>query len=213
MHLVYKFCLTIVFYSCRDDCNTHEKLKTKCKILRGTQGALWSQWKWWIDRTAVEIKSVWTFPVVYATSTFPIKHLICPPPPQKKKLRNPFFFSFPLGITFVPRAIKNKVYAKCLGDNKVHCGKGGSGVFLVKLTTLPSHPKQSWILSKMDGKEWLFDHNIAGGGGVSGGTTGWTQSQKIVIRSRVLCNIYLERLFHTVPSSFVLQVSCLNPIK
>ena len=31
--------------------------------------------------------------------------------------------------------------------------------------------------------------------------------QKIVARSRVLCNNYLEGLFHTVPSSFVLHCS------
>ena len=52
----------------------------------------------------------------------------------------------------------------------------------------------------------FFGHNIAGGGGGGGGeTTGWTQSEKkIVARSRVLRNNYLEELFHTVPSSFVL---------
>ena len=31
--------------------------------------------------------------------------------------------------------------------------------------------------------------------------------QKIAARSRVLCNNYLEGLFHTVPSSFVLHCS------
>ena len=52
----------------------------------------------------------------------------------------------------------------------------------------------------------LFGHNIADGDG------GWERGgrldepkaeQKIVVRSRVLCNNYLERLFDTVPTSFV----------
>ena len=72
--------------------------------------------------------------------------------------------------------------------------------------TLPSRPNQSWILSKMRGNECYFGHNIAG---EVGGTTGWTQSQtKIVVRSGVLCNNYLEGLFHTVQSSFVLHSRC-----
>ena len=51
----------------------------------------------------------------YATFTFPIIHLICPP-----KFCLTFVFSFLLGITAVPREIENKAYAKFWGANKVH---------------------------------------------------------------------------------------------
>ena len=58
----------------------------------------------------------------------------------------------------------------------------------------------------------LFGHNIAGDGewwGVGGGEGGRLDEpkaeQKIVVRSRVLCNNYLVRLFDTVPTSFVLH--------
>ena len=47
-------------------------------------------------------------------------------------------------------------------------------VILVKVATPPLPPKQSWILSKMDGNECFFSQNIASG---RGGTTGWTQSR------------------------------------
>ena len=52
-------------------------------------------------------------------------------------------------------------------------------VILVKLVTLPFHPKQSWILNTMGGNESFFGHNIpvGGGGGGKGGdmrTMGWT---------------------------------------
>ena len=89
-----------------------------------------------------------------------------PPPPQKKNCVT-FFFSFLLGITFVPRAIKNKVYAKCLGDNKVHCGKGGSGVFLVKLTT-PSLPPQTKLNFEQNGwkRVLIWPQHCWGGGWV-----------------------------------------------
>ena len=46
----------------------------------------------------------------YATSTFPITHLIRLPPPQKKNLHN-LCFSFLLGITTVPRETENNTYA------------------------------------------------------------------------------------------------------
>ena len=53
----------------------------------------------------------------------------------------------------------------------------------------------------------LFGHNIADGdGGREGGGERLDEpkaEQKIVVRSRVLCNNYLERLFDTVPTSFV----------
>ena len=59
----------------------------------------------------------------YATSTFPIMHLICPP-----KFFLTFVFSFLLGITAVPREIENNAYAKFGGANKVRYGKCRSGV-------------------------------------------------------------------------------------
>ena len=51
----------------------------------------------------------------------------------------------------------------------------------------------------------LFGHNFAGG---SGGSTDAPKAEpKMVVRSRVLRNNYLEGLFHTFPSSFVLRCS------
>ena len=47
----------------------------------------------------------------YATSTFPIMHLICPPSPLPQILHN-LCFSFLLGIAVVPREIENSVYAR-----------------------------------------------------------------------------------------------------
>ena len=49
----------------------------------------------------------------YATSTFPIMHLICP------QILHNLCFSFLLGITAVPREIENNAYAKFWGANKV----------------------------------------------------------------------------------------------
>ena len=46
---------------------------------------------------------------VYATSTFPIMHLICAPHTHPQILHN---LSFLLGITAVPREIKNNAYTK-----------------------------------------------------------------------------------------------------
>ena len=59
---------------------------------------------------------------IYATSKFPIIHLICP----EKNLHN-LWFSFVLGITAVPRETENTAYAKFWRANKVHYGKRGSG--------------------------------------------------------------------------------------
>ena len=51
----------------------------------------------------------------------------------------------------------------------------------------------------MGGNELFFGHNIA-----EGGLRDEPKAEKkIVARSRVLRNNYLEELFHTVPSSFV----------
>ena len=49
-----------------------------------------------------------------------------------------------------------------------------------------------------------FGHNIAGGG-VGGRRDEPKAGQKIVITNRVLCKNYLEGLFHTMRSSFVLH--------
>ena len=47
----------------------------------------------------------------------------------------------------------------------------------------------------------FFGHNIVRG---SGGRRDEPKAdEKIVIKSKVLCNNYLEGIFHTVPSSFV----------
>ena len=48
----------------------------------------------------------------YATSTFPIMHLICP------QILHNLCFSFLLGITAVPREIENNAYAKFGGGGK-----------------------------------------------------------------------------------------------
>ena len=47
--------------------------------------------------------------------------LFTPPPPPKKKLRN-HCFQFLLGITVIPREIKDNAYVKFWGVNKVHYG-------------------------------------------------------------------------------------------
>ena len=48
----------------------------------------------------------------YATSMFPMMHLICPP-----KILHNLCFSFPLGITAAPREIENNACAKLWGAN------------------------------------------------------------------------------------------------
>ena len=52
---------------------------------------------------------VFMYAEVYASSTFPILHHICPPPPQ---ILYNLCLSFPLSITAVPREIENNAYAK-----------------------------------------------------------------------------------------------------
>ena len=61
----------------------------------------------------------------YATYTFPIMHLICPP----KILLN-LWFSFLLGIKAIPTEIESNfdAFEKFWVPNKVHYGKCGSGV-------------------------------------------------------------------------------------
>ena len=77
-------------------------------------------------------------------------------------------------------------------------------VILVKVATPPLPPKQSWILSKMDGNECFFGQNIASG---SGGDHRMNPKpiKKIVFRSRVLPNNYMKGLFRAVTSDFVLH--------
>ena len=47
----------------------------------------------------------------HLTGSFPIMHLICPPPPHQ--ILHSLCFSFLLGVTAVPREIENNAYAKC----------------------------------------------------------------------------------------------------
>ena len=49
-----------------------------------------------------------------------------PPPPPQKKVHN-HCFQFLLGISVVPRDIKDNGYAKFWGVNKVHCGRCENG--------------------------------------------------------------------------------------
>ena len=65
---------------------------------------------------------------LYTTSTFPIMHLICAPPPPKKKNLHNFCLSFLLGIIAVPSKIKNNAFTKFFGENTMRYSKGGSGV-------------------------------------------------------------------------------------
>ena len=58
---------------------------------------------------------------LYATSTFPIMHLTCSPPPQ---ILHNLCFSFLLGITAVPREIENNSYAKFWGGGQIRCIMG-----------------------------------------------------------------------------------------
>ena len=57
----------------------------------------------------------------YATSTFPITHLIRPPTPPPQNLHN-LCFSFLLGITTVPSETENNTYANFFFGG----GAGGS---------------------------------------------------------------------------------------
>ena len=63
-----------------------------------------------------ESKLAFFLNVIYATSKFPIMHLICP-------LFVPYF------LIAVPREIENIAYAIFWGENKAHNGKCGSGVY------------------------------------------------------------------------------------
>ena len=60
---------------------------------------------------------------VYATSTFPIMHLLCPP-----KFCISIVFNFSWDGCNTQGEMKNKDYAKFWGANKVHYRKCGSGV-------------------------------------------------------------------------------------
>ena len=85
-------------------------------------------------------------------------HLICPPPHKKKNLHN-LCFSFLLGITAVPREIKNNAYARfwgqircIMGDEQVAyktdislrvCLHGGGGAQIGEVTWGGSAPHLS----------------------------------------------------------------------
>ena len=65
---------------------------------------------------------------LYATSTFPTMHLICPPPPSKKKNFHNFVF-ISSGYCGCPmRNQKQCLYKIFLGANTMRFSKGGSGV-------------------------------------------------------------------------------------
>ena len=49
-----------------------------------------------------------------------IHHCVPTPPPPKKNILHYHCFQFLLGITVVPREIKDSGHAKCLGLNNVH---------------------------------------------------------------------------------------------
>ena len=76
----------------------------------------------------------------------------------------------------------------------------------------PPNPNKVEFLAKWVEMSCFFGHNIAREGAGEGkwGDYGMNPKpkKKIVARSRVLRNNYLEELFHTVPSSFVLRHCC-----
>ena len=78
-------------------------------------------------------------------------------------------------------------------------------VILLKLAA-PPLPPQTKLNFEQNGWKWvLFGHNFAGG---SGGSTDEPKAEpKMVVRSRVLRNNYLEGLFHRFPSTFFLHCS------
>ena len=77
---------------------------------------------------------------LYATSTFPIMHLI--PPPQK--ILHKHCFPFLLGRLLYPGEMKNIGYAKFgVGANRVLYGKCGSGVLAIIFLTVQSKSSRS----------------------------------------------------------------------
>ena len=85
---------------------------------------------------------------------------------------------------------------------------GTFSVTLVKLATPPLPPQTKLNFEHHGWKRLLFLATtlLGGGGGVGGGRQDEPRAdQKNVISGRVLRNNYLEGLFHTVPSCFVLH--------
>ena len=78
---------------------------------------------------------VWPKSSLFATSRFPVMHLIClppPPPPTKKNLPQPLFFISP-GYYSLPKRNWKQCLCKIFGDgggrgNKLHYGRCASGV-------------------------------------------------------------------------------------
>ena len=66
-------------------------------------------------------------PDLYAPSTFPMMHLICPP-----KCCITLVFHFSWVLTVVLRETENNAYAKFLGANKVYYRKCASGVLIFR---------------------------------------------------------------------------------
>ena len=65
---------------------------------------------------------------LYATSTFPKMHLICPPSPPQKKFCITFVFHFSWVLQPSQEKLKTMLMQNVLGGNKVHYGKCESGV-------------------------------------------------------------------------------------
>ena len=88
-------------------------------------------------------------------------------------------------------------------------------VILVKLATPPLPPQTKLNFEQMGGMTAFLATNFLGGGRGGGGVgdVGMypKEIKKIVIRSRVLCNNYLEGLFHTVQSSLIFVPHCRCP--
>ena len=83
---------------------------------------------------------------------------------------------------------------------------GTFSVILLKLANPPLPPQSKFILSKMGGRPQHCWEKLGGR------RDELKAKQKIVVRRWVLRNNYLEGLFHTVASSFVLHCRCRTDI-
>ena len=85
-------------------------------------------------RNVLHLASFWKWEFLeygnglYVTCTSHIMTLFVPLPPPP--ILHNLCFSFPLGITGVPREIENNAYAIFRGVNKVHYGRSVSEVFI-----------------------------------------------------------------------------------
>ena len=131
----------------------------------------------------MEVKSVGTFPVILLKLATPRLSL-------RKKLN---FEQSGWDDEMKPKPNKKLSLGAVLGPLPV--------ILLKQVTpSVPSHPKQSWILRKMGGNQCIFLPQHCWG---ELGNDGMNPkpNKKMVIRSRLLRNNYLEGLFNTAPSS------------